>query len=51
MCFQQGKVTIEYVLVEEEDAHVGMAEACREEYKVKGSSHEKIIIGMGTWLV
>ena len=42
MRFQQGKLTIEYVMAEEEDAHVGIAEACREEYNVKNSSHEKV---------
>ena len=42
MRFQQVKLTNDYGIAEEEDSHVGMAEARREDKKVKYSSHEKV---------
>ena len=44
MCFQQEKLKNEHGTAEEEDPHVGMAEARKKDNEVKYPSHEKVRI-------
>ena len=43
-CSQQMNLTNDYGIAEDNNTHAGMGEACREEYKVKDYSYEKVRI-------